>query len=958
MQCFDEVVYLEVSRQANFCDPSDCDAQGGVCKKGQCVCKQIGNCTLPCPADCSDHGDCRGGGCVCDPGYTGIDCSLSVACANNCAGHGKCNLETAICECIRTAKGAWFGSGCTQWWDSTTITIRVPATDLSPSGRLVVPYKDPSYQVLNAMGGKIVVPKSPLVPFSVECPVRVDTSGGSARPLEMSVASAFVFKDSLIMTGCHGGTLDLAAFASRGTISLHLLMATDIVLAVNDILVFENPHEVVIVSDIFPAVKDLSSGGNKLTVTVAVSKPTALFHNAGSKIQIGRLSLVPHDLPLVGKQPCLCKHGVCDKDNHCNCFPGWGGESCSVEICRANCSGPARGHCSYQPASVPKPEPEYVMPTTSPEPIVTRKVFQVNSSTAAKPYTNPSNIYRGNMSNGTGFRKGNSSYSPRFLTSDEIFDSQDLQGCICEYGYKGTSCELETGCGHLGRHCGPHATCKIIRVPSNLPGQTSKIEIGQCKCHPGWGGPYCNIQITPRNCSGPANARLINPGRRGPRCECKCGFGGKDCSLPQNCAKSCGMNGICSGGKCHCSRGWGGRKCDIYHCQVDSDCMHGKCTHGVCLCNTGFTGSACECKKPKAGDPITECETIPSLSQQCNTCSGNGARVLFPKPHCKCDPDFEGIMCERRKPCPKNCSGHGTCHAGKCVCNKGFAGVGCQRVSCPRGPGDSGECSGHGICINRHKLDPFSEDSTTTTTTTTSTTAKIAEADMFIYPINPLENASNQSNASKNTGGQTTLPPAMVENKMKSTTAKVVKSTTLSPGSFACFCSPEYSGIACARKNQCPNGCSKHGVCSNGLCECDNGWTSHDCSKPTVCPTKITYNPTRPSPALVAGSSGLSSGGGALHPQASASQQSLECSGHGKCIQGTCYCEPPFSGIDCSRTQVCDEHCSEHGVCQEGVCECNPGFGGPSCDHPVSCPDDCNGHGVCYLGICACRSGL
>ena len=51
------------------------------------------------------------------------------------------------------------------------------------------------------MGGKVVVPKSPKVPFSIDCPVRVDTSGTGVRPLEMRVASAFVFKELLIMTG-------------------------------------------------------------------------------------------------------------------------------------------------------------------------------------------------------------------------------------------------------------------------------------------------------------------------------------------------------------------------------------------------------------------------------------------------------------------------------------------------------------------------------------------------------------------------------------------------------------------------------------------------------------------------------------------------------------------------------------------------------------------------------------
>ena len=48
---------------------------------------------------------------------------------------------------MHTEQGAWFGAGCTLWWNKTTTTIRVPATDLSPTGRLVVPKDDTRFQV-------------------------------------------------------------------------------------------------------------------------------------------------------------------------------------------------------------------------------------------------------------------------------------------------------------------------------------------------------------------------------------------------------------------------------------------------------------------------------------------------------------------------------------------------------------------------------------------------------------------------------------------------------------------------------------------------------------------------------------------------------------------------------------------------------------------------------------------
>ena len=150
------------------------------------------------------------------------------------------------------------------------------------------------------MGGKVVVPTSSKVPFSIDCPVRVDTSGTAARPLEMRAASGFVFKDQLIMTGCHGGRLSLSAFAAKGSVSLHLLMDKDTVLNVNDKLVFENPHELVIVSDIFSSRRDPNS--KKLAIAVALLSPTLLFHDSGAQIQVNMRQACKKKYIHVGKR--------------------------------------------------------------------------------------------------------------------------------------------------------------------------------------------------------------------------------------------------------------------------------------------------------------------------------------------------------------------------------------------------------------------------------------------------------------------------------------------------------------------------------------------------------------------------------------------------------------------------------------------------------------------------------
>jgi len=66
------------------------------------------NSTAPiCPNGCSGHGACTAtasgfgsflSSCVCDPGYSGVDCS-KVPCPSNCSGNGICDYLTSTCLC-------------------------------------------------------------------------------------------------------------------------------------------------------------------------------------------------------------------------------------------------------------------------------------------------------------------------------------------------------------------------------------------------------------------------------------------------------------------------------------------------------------------------------------------------------------------------------------------------------------------------------------------------------------------------------------------------------------------------------------------------------------------------------------------------------------------------------------------------------------------------------------------
>ena len=142
--------------------------------------------------------------------------------------------------------------------------------------------------------------------------------------------------------------------------------------------------------------------------------------------------------------------------------------------------------------------------------------------------------------------------------------------------------------------------------------------------------------------------------------------------------------------------------------------------------------------------------------------------------------------------------------------------------------------------------------------------------------------------------------------------------TTASPGecangapevlSFAIL--TDGAPLVCSCAVTCPNGCSAHGTCRSGQCECFPGFTYFDCSLRTC-----------------AG----------------------DCSGAGVCFNGTCRCADGFCGADCS-LKCCVNGCSGRGECvQDGTsasCLCQPGYGGADCSLRV-CPNNCSANGVC-----------
>lgn len=263
------------------------------------------------------------------------------------------------------------------------------------------------------------------------------------------------------------------------------------------------------------------------------------------------------------------------------------------------------------------------------------------------------------------------------------------------------------------------------------------------------------------------------------------------------------------------------------------------------------------------------------------------------------------------------CSGHGLCAdhdkdgVNHCFCVPGFIGPACAQKTCPT------HCSEHGYC-DAEKQECVCED-------------EWAGSDC------------SKSRCPNDCSGHGRCDALEGDKQLR-----------------VCYCVPEWKGDDCSHR-VCPRGadgveCSGNGVCRDGKCACDAGFTGEACGQrkcvqdcghgSCVCPADRPCSCKCESPWF--------------GPQCSR-RCPLDCSGHGTCSPwGWCNCETRWSGLACEKPH-CPEQCNGHGHCNQTdlTCNCSPVYPGEACDK-LKCPSLCHyttKRGECLFDKCHCYPG-
>ncbi|XP_013392587.1 N-acetylglucosamine-1-phosphodiester alpha-N-acetylglucosaminidase [Lingula anatina] len=301
----------------------------------------------------------------------------------------------------------------------------------------------------------------------------------------------------------------------------------------------------------------------------------------------------------------------------------------------------------------------------------------------------------------------------------------------------------------------------------------------------------------------------------------------------------------------------------------------------------------------------------------------NGSLSSYPSDKCPDNPTFgcerkvSTIVCAHEPECQPshNCSGHGNCVGGICICDEYWMGPSCDLLMC-----GVHNCSRQGVCTESgcdcHKgwlgeqcNEPCTEHR---------------------YGYQCSEQCRCQNNA------------------------------TCSPVDGSCVCKPGYTGLLCTEK--CPYGF--FGESCKSLCYCEDSCSCNhitgECNiTADVDADLFQDNPTfgceRKVSTIVC----------AHEPEC---QPSHNCSGHGNCVGGICICDEYWMGPSCDLLMCGVHNCSRQGVCTESGCDCHKGWLGEQCNEPCTehrygyqCSEQCRcqNNATCSPvdGSCVCKPG-
>ncbi len=146
-----------------------------------------------------------------------------------------------------------------------------------------------------------------------------------------------------------------------------------------------------------------------------------------------------------------------------------------------------------------------------------------------------------------------------------------------------------------------------------------------------------------------------------------------------------------------------------------------------------------------------------------------------------------------------------------------------------------------------------------------------------------------------------------------------------------CKCEVGFSGSRCEVRSSCdPANCLNGGKCMNNVCVCAPGWLG------PVCAT----------------------------PDANNRCAGVVCKNGGDCQKetGACVCFGNFKGQFCEITpppgQEClNVDCKNGNICKNGFCQCLNGFTGKYCENDPCTGVQCQNGGKCTAGKCVCAGG-